>query len=172
MVQSAPRELTLDESRMVVEPYFDEVKGHFVDYGLDRVARVRLECAGWVHDTERHYAACETTGRFIVVAPEFADLPEQTILAILAHEFGHAADYCYPGEFSLTRDGVVRRQLERHSEKQVRAWLSGWQSRDDHAVEVTADRIAEQVMQMPIGYCGPCLLQCFDAGIRRPVNLR
>lgn len=160
------------EALVVLEAYFKVVQDQFVAYGLDRCARTRLKCASWIHDTERHFAACTHDGLQIYVAPELADLPEPTVLAIFAHEFGHASDFLYPAEFARAARGPVRRDFGAVSEKQVRAWVSGWKARDDDAVEVAADNIAELVLGMPIGYHGPCQLQCFNQGVPRPVGLR
>lgn len=52
------------------------------------------------------------------------------------------------------------------------ARLQAWMNRDPDTVEFTADAIAEHVTGRKIGYCGPCLLQCFDRGRRRPRGLR
>ena len=144
----------------------------FVEFGLARCNEVKLWCASWIHDTERHFAACTHDGDEIYCAPEMADLPEGVVLAIFAHEFGHAVDFLYPAQFGLGRDGVVRRNFERVSDKQVRAWTRGWRARDDDAVERTADAIAQHVLGTTIGYCGPCQLQCFNQGVRRPAGLR
>lgn len=165
--------IQIEESLVVLEPYFVVVQQNFCDYGLERCARVKLWCAPWVHDTERHFAACTEDGQSIYAAPELADLPENTVLAIMAHEFGHATDFLYPAEFAMGQEGAaVRRPLERSSDKQVRQWLNGWKSRDDDQVEMSADAIAELVLGMPIGYRGPCQLQCFNCGSGRPAGLR
>lgn len=164
--------LDTEEALVVVEPYFEEVQDKFVDFGLERCRRTRLYCAPWVHDSPRHFAACEEDGLRIFVAPELADLPDTTVMAILGHEFGHATDFLYPAQFALGRGGIHRRDFDQVSEKQVRSWLTGWQHRGADAVEVTADKIAEHVLEIPIGYTGPCELQCFNAGHARPVGLR
>jgi hypothetical protein len=109
----------------------------------------------------------------LIVAPEMADLPSETVLAILAHELGHAVDFLYPGEFALGKDRkVMRRDLDGVDDQQRQRWVRGWQKRDDDAVEFTADGIAELVYGIPIGYCGPCKIQCFDRGQARPAGLR
>jgi hypothetical protein len=166
------RPLPPDEALVVVEPYFEAVREQFVEYGLDKCARTRLVCAPWVHDSPRHFAACSEDGRTIYVAPEVADLPDNTVMAILGHEFGHATDFAYPARFALGRDGVVQRDFDSVSEKQVRAWLTGWQRRGRDVEEVTADKIAEEVLNIPIGYSGPCELQSFNVGHPRPMGLR
>lgn len=166
-------DLSVDEALVVLEPYFQVMQAEFVSFGLERCKTTRLVCAPWVHDTERHFAACTDDGRDIYAAPELADLPENTVLAIMAHELGHATDFLYPAEWALGRDGAERRKLDQVSEKQLRAWLTGWKSRDSDQVEFTADAIAEKVLGMPIGYRGPCQLQCFNCGeAGRPAGLR
>lgn len=157
---------------VVLEPYFLVVQEQFVDAGFDRCARTTLVCAPWVHDSPRHFAACEETGHRIFAAPELADLPDTTVIAIFAHELGHAVDFAYPATFALGREGIQRRDFSSVSEKQVRAWMSGWNARDADAVEVTADKIAESVLGVPIGYSGPCELQSFGRGHARPQGLR
>lgn len=164
--------LSSDEALVVIEPYFLAVREQFVRFGLHRCARTQLRCASWVHDSPRHFAACEEDGRRIFVAPALADLPDTTLMAIVGHEFGHATDFLYPAQFALARDGVQQRNFDDVSEKQVRAWLTGWQRRSADVVEVTADKIAEYVLGIPIGYTGPCQLQSFNAGVPRPAGLR
>lgn len=159
------------EAQVVIEPYFAAVQQQFVEFGLDRCKKTRLVCAPWVHDSPRHFGACAEDGQRIYVAPEMADLPDTTVLAILSHEFGHAIDFLYPAQFALGREGLQQRNFERVSDKQFRAWLSGWQGRDRDIVEVTADAIAEHVLEAPIGYSGPCELQSFE-GPARPLGLR
>lgn len=132
-----------------------------------------MKCAPWIHDSPRHFAACTDDGLQIYAAPELADLPDNVVLAIFAHEFGHATDFLYPAEFARGRDGAYRRDFGNVSERQVRAWITGWNNRDADAIEFAADAIAELVLGMPIGYQGPCQLQCFNCGEgRRPVGLR
>ena len=172
MSAAALEVLPTEEALVVLEPYFISVQERFVAQGLERCARTRLWCAEWIHDTERHFAACSDDGLNIYAAPELADLPDNTVLAILAHEFGHSADFLYPAQFVRGRQGTTRRNFEAVSDKQVRAWMKGWRGRDDDAVEFAADHIAEYVLGVPIGYTGPCMLQCFNRGTARPAGLR
>jgi len=128
-----------------------------------------------VHDSPRHFAACDESGRTILCAPEMAELPEQVIIAIFGHELGHAVDFLYPGEWVLGADGEPARRRTREQtadDAQWERWLRAWQTRDDDVVELTADAIAHHVVGARIGYVGPCLLQCFDRGEARPVGLR
>lgn len=161
-----------DEAIVVLEAYFEVIREQFVDFGLERCKKPRLKCADWIHDTDRHFAACTEDGLEIYAAPELADLPDTTVLAIFAHEFGHASDFLYPAEFARGRSGPIRRDFRSVSDKQVRSWISGWRGRDTYAIEAAADNIAELVIGMPIGYHGPCQLQGFNRGVPRPPELR
>jgi hypothetical protein len=170
------RPLSAPEAYVVLEPYYEAVRERFVAEGFERCRHVTLEIAPWVHDSERHFAATAPWGKLIVAAPELADLPDDSVLAILGHEFGHATDFLYPGDFVFRRDAIVRlappdpedkRQLQAHT-----ARMRFWKERDDDLVERTADAIGEGVLGRQIGYCGPCRIQCFDRGCRRPDGLR
>lgn len=167
-----PTPLTTDEALSVVEPYFEEMRRLYLDAGLRRVAETKLYCAPWMHDTPRHFAGCRDDGKVIVFAPELADQDEAVVAGILAHELGHAADFLYPGEFALRGREVVRRAREAAGDEQWQRWVRGWQGRDDDAVELTADGIAEWVTGARIGYSGPCHLQVFNRGVARPMGLR
>lgn len=172
--------LTEEEAYAVIEPYFIAVRDVFVSAGAKRARKVRLEVARWVHDSPRHFAATEDTGRIVVVAPEFAELPEDTVRAILSHEFGHATDFLYPGDYVLVDDGELVLQprpgdrLDDDRAKQAAVARSvRWEHRDKDTVERTADAIAEHFTGMRIGYAGPCELQSFERGKRpRPKGLR
>lgn len=178
-------DLTCDEALAVLDPFFIAVREVFVAYemrwsGSSRMRRVRIECAPWVHDTPRHFAGATEDGRCVLVTPELAELPEPTVAAILAHEFGHAMDFAYPGVFKWTPDGIVRPRpaavLKNTEDKRlVQAAVANarqWRDRDTDTVERTADAVAEHVTGRAIGYTGPCLLQTLDAGMPRPAGLR
>jgi hypothetical protein len=165
--------LSVEEAEAVLEPYFLAVQEVFVGNGATKCKRVKLEIAPWIHDSPRHFAATEETGKAMVVSPEFAELPEETVIAILSHEFGHAVDFLYPGEYLLVDDGELVRmpavppgKLERKGEQAHLARSRAWEKRDKDTVERTADAIAERFTGHLIGYCGPCELQCFDRGHR------
>lgn len=172
MSEPALAPLPVEEALVVLEAYYTTIQEKFVSAGLTRCARTRLWCADWIHDTPRHFAACTDDGLNIYAAAELADLPDSTVLAILAHEFGHATDFLYPAEFARGRSGTERRDFQSVSDKQVRSWVSGWRRRDADSVEFAADHIAEYVLGIPIGYAGPCMLQCFNRGTARPAGLR
>jgi len=165
---------SVEEAEAVIEPYFFVAREIFVLAGLPLCKKVTLEVAPWIHDSPRHFAACEDTGRRIIVAPEMAELPEPVLAAIMAHEFGHATDFLYPTEFVLVDDGelvrlptVPGKLVNKKAEQANLARRNAWERRDADSVERTADAIAEAMTGHTIGYCGPCELQCFDRG-RRP----
>lgn len=172
--RSLTTDLSAQEARLILEPYFFAAQEKFVEFGLRKVKSVRLTCDARMHDTARHFAGTETSGRVIKLAPELAEVDESLVTGIIWHEFGHATDFLYPGEFVLGRDSetVVQRELDRADERQRGRWLSMWQKRDDYVVEKTADLIAGLVWGSPIGYVGPCMLETFDGGVPRPVELR
>ena len=154
------------EARVILEPYFEELQERFAEAGLKRVLRTKLRCVSHVHDAPRHFAGCMEDGTIIYAAPQMIELPEETVMGILAHELGHAADFLYPGEFVLRGERIVRMEADRHR-------MKGWRRRDADTVELSADFIAEAVLEVPIGYRGPCQLQSIGAGgVRRPLGLR
>lgn len=163
-------ELSTDEAHAIIEPYFTAVVERYLSAGFD-LSRTRLKCDPKMHDSPRHFAACREDGLLILVAPELADLNYDMVLGILAHECGHATDFLYPGEFVLEGRGALRRDRDAETDKQWRKFLNAWKQRDDDAVELTADAIAESVLGVPIGYRGPCMLQSFE-GVPRPIGLR
>lgn len=182
-------DLGCDAAYLILEPYFDEVRAVFVAhertrYGSSRLQHTRLECDALVHSEAgeidgcalpRHFAGCSEDGRLIIAAPELAELPEQTVVAIFAHEFGHALDFAHPARWAMEDGVLVERELPKPSDKRRRqirlAAVNQWRARDDYTVEITADQLAEMVMGRPIGYTGPCWLQSFG-GVRRPEGLR
>ncbi len=169
-------DLTLDEAFVVIEPYFEAVRERYVATGLDRCSRVRLFCAGHLHDTPRHFAACRDDGLIIMVAPELAaaEIMEDTILAVMAHELGHATDFLYPGEFAFGGDDApaIRRDSDSMKRKHWLSWQRSWEERDDDLVERTADAISHYALGFRYGYAGPCMLQSFDSARARPYGLR
>lgn len=153
------------EARLILEPYFEELKERYLDAGLDLLKRTKLRCAWDLHDTPRHFAGCLQDGTVIYAAPQMVELHEDTVMGILAHELGHAADFLYPGEFVLRGDHVIRT----HPDDQR---LRGWRKRDADTVEIVADLIAGKVLGVPLGYRGPCMLQSLSGGVPRPKGLR
>ncbi|MES2403749.1 MAG: hypothetical protein V4567_05335 [Pseudomonadota bacterium] len=161
------------EAYVVLEPYFEVIREDYMKQGFIKCKRTRLFIAPAMHDSPRHFGACKDDGSAILLAPELADVPDTVMLAIMAHEFGHATDFLYPGEFVLDHGGpAARRPKSDIDPKQWSKWLKAWHQRDDDVVELTADAIAERVMGVPYGYQGPCLIQSFDAVRARPMGLR
>jgi hypothetical protein len=159
-------ELSPREARLVLEPYYEALQERYAEAGLERVQDTKLRCSPELHDTPRHFAGCQTDGAVIYVAPQLVELPESTVMGILAHELGHAADFLYPAEFLLRGDQVVLVEPDKYRRK-------GWKQRDDDTVELVADAIAELVLDTQIGYRGPCQLQNLGVGgVRRPKGLR
>lgn len=166
-------DLSVDDAFLVLEPYFTAMQEVFLEAGLTHVERTKLYCAPWAHDTPRHFGACRDDGLAIIVAPELAELPEPTVVAIFGHELGHAVDYLYPAEFVRGRDQLMQRRARSDGEDlQWARWVKAWAARDADVVEQTADGIAEFVTGARIGYLGPCQLQCFNRGQARPQGLR
>ena len=158
----------------MLRPYFVVVQEMFVKAGLTAVRRVRLVCSSEMHDRPRHFAGTTEDGLEIHVAPVMAEIDEQAVLGITAHEFGHATDFLYPGEFVVGKgeERIVRRVRDEVPDKQWLRWQRAWQGRSPDVVEKTADLIAASVWGSPIGYVGPCLLQSFEGGVPRPLGLR
>jgi hypothetical protein len=172
-------EISNEEAHAILEPYFIVARRLFTEYcegiGLgDAVKSTKFECRPEIHDSERHYAATTLDGRKVLVAPELAELPEDTVAAIFAHEFGHVLDHLYPACFVCVEDELVflgEVPEGEHSDQTRLARMKQWEGRDDHIVEVTADQIAEQVTGSRIGYSGPCMLQGLNRGVRRPKHV-
>jgi hypothetical protein len=166
-------DLSVHDAFLVLEPYFAAMQEVFRESGLVEVERTKLYCAPWIHDTPRHFAACRDDGLAIIVAPELAELPEPTVVAIFGHELGHAVDYLYPAQFVLGKErDVLRRARADGEDLQWARWVKAWEKRDTDVVEQTADGIAELVTGARIGYLGPCQLQSFNRGQARPQGLR
>lgn len=170
--------LDLDQmAGFVISPSFDAVRDVFDDAcsrlpGAQLVTEVRLTINPDRHDTARHFAACATNGRRIEIAPEAADLPIETLTAILAHELGHAHDFLNPGRWEFHgRDRPAQWVPETASADRRKAAQRRWLNRDDDEIEFWADAIAFAITGKKIGYCGPCLIQCFG-GVERPAGLR
>lgn len=154
------------EALELIEPYFEVLRDEYFAPRLPRVRRARLECNPKQHNTPRHFASAFDDGSLVRVGPEFPQLGQDRVTAILAHELGHIADFQYPGRFVL--EGRHLRDFGRAT-----STMQQWRElRDRDTVEITADLIAEQVMQARIGYSGPCLLQSFRGGQPRPLGLR
>jgi hypothetical protein len=165
--------VTPDEALLILEPYFLVMQEVFVEAGLADASRVKLYVAPSMHDTARHFAGTRDDGLVMMLAPEMVELPENTVAAIMAHEFGHAVDFLYPGEFVLGPNRVAaKRDRASFTDEQWIKWIKDWEKRDDDVIEFVADAVAELVTGRRIGYVGPCKLQAFDRGKARPQGLR
>jgi hypothetical protein len=170
-----------DEAFLITDAYFIAVRERFEEkehelFGAGKTARVRLEVESSWHGMPRAFAGCSETGQLIVVAPEIVELPPATVAGILAHEFGHALDFLYPGVFLLNDDrelagGAMPTADDKPSARERTARMRRWSSRTSDEVEFTADAVARAVMGQHIGYTGPCLLQTLKRGVRRPAGL-
>lgn len=173
-------------ARAILEPYFVAVREEFLTFCLAQklgteIRKTKFECRSEVRDSERHFAATTTDGRLVVAAPDLADLPEDTVGAILAHEFGHVVDHLYPGRFLVAeeegeliffKDEISYNPKDERTAQVRVARMRQWEARSDHEVELTADLIVEQVLGHRVGYSGLCMLQGFNRGVRRPKELR
>ena len=173
--------LSNEEAHAVLEPYFFVARRLFTEYcegvGLgDAVRKTKFECREDIHDTDRHFAATTLDGRKVLAAPELADLSEDIVAAIFAHEFGHVLDHLYPtcfvcAEEELVFVGLVPEEGDARADQTRLARMRQWEAREDHVIEVTADLIAEQVTGSRIGYSGACMLQGLNRGVVRPKDL-
>jgi hypothetical protein len=168
-------------AREILAPHFDAVKDVYAAFcpepghaPLARAAETKFVIDPKQHDTERHFAACRDDGLKMIFAPQIVDLPVDTLVAILAHEFGHALDFLYPGHWVTPPrgPGLAVWIGDPSATKQGRAWRKLWEDRDTDRVEWAADGIAQAVTGKKLGYCGPCMLQCFAGGVERPEGLR
>ncbi len=151
------------------------MRRRYVGQGLDKIKRTKVVVTTQARDDGRHFAFCRTDGGLIGLAPEMIALPPATCLGIIAHEFGHAVDYLYPGAFCVASNGRVLGGLAgaRSNQSVPNARYRLWLARDYDAVERTADAVAEKVLGVKIGYAGPCMLETINAGVRpRPPGLR
>jgi hypothetical protein len=151
----------------------EDVRAIFIAFGLRRVRRTNVvvtkEGFDWNHGG-RHVASTRADGLDMHLSPDLARLDPATRTAILAHEWGHAADFLYPGRW--LDDGNEERSLAK------------WRRRNRDEIEAAADQIAEGVTGRPIYYAGPRTVQTLSpapfrcpgglcAPIRpRPVGLR
>lgn len=159
----------------ILEPYVDAIYTEFLSFGLTKLRGISIRITEEAHNGGRNFAACEDTGRLILLSPQMVLLPPETAAGIIAHEFGHAADYAYPAQWAKTAKGeaVLLDISRRGGETLTSDWIADWRDRSPDHVERTADQIAETVLGMKIGYAGPCMLQTLGRGISpRPRGLR
>ncbi len=166
-------DLTDAQAFQLLEPLFEATREIFEGAGLKAVRRVRLQVDRKMHDTARHFGGTRDDGLLILLAPELIELPPENTTAIIAHEFGHATDFLYPGEFVLGPERVARRRARDSFEAEHWAkCVRDWERRDDDVIEYVADAVAEMVTGRQIGYTGSCRLQTYDRGRARPAGLR
>lgn len=187
----------------VLQPHFDAVRDEFARFevtpgvSLSKLRRVQYVITSEARNSDRHFAATLDTGMSMVFAPQIVDLPVETLVAILVHEFGHAADFAYPACWTWPKSSPgVATWVGAYDEHRAAAWRfvfgkakarsrSGgddrapsenwafaWNRRNRDQIEWAADAIASAVTGQAIGYCGPCMLQCFNGGMPRPAALR
>lgn len=176
-------EVDVDLAREILRPHWDAMRdayAEFVPPGADgplvRVMEVRFDIDPEQHDSVRHFAACRDDGLHMVFAPQIVtELPVENIVAVLAHEFGHALDFLYPAHWRMPDHGPGKAEWigQPEATKWGRHWARKWASRTRDQVEWAADGIAEAVTGQHITYVGERLLQSFGCvGIERPAGLR
>jgi hypothetical protein len=165
-------------------PHFDATRDVFASFQpapddlpgmcLEELQRTRMVVDSAVHDSERHYGRCRDDGLLIEIAPEATQLPFEQLIAMLAHEMGHAADFLYPGCWVNTGEAEGESVWIGHLKtKPARVWRNTlWHERSDDHIEWDADAIAYTVTGLRMGYCGHCMVQCFSGGKARPEGLR
>ncbi len=162
----------------IITPYFDAVRDSFVWFSpepgvsLSKLSKTGFLIEPAIHDSERHFAACRDDGGLIVFAPGIVDLSEENVIAMIAHEFGHAADFAYPGSWVTSEDPTKPAiWIGSRNDKQAMRWRKFWMGRNKDQQEMAADSIVKTVTGRTIGYCGSLQIQCFT-GIPRPAGLR
>lgn len=166
-----------DVAYAIIEPHFDAIRDIFLERALDdtgrrlkRLSDTKLVVSEEVRTSPRHFAACRDDGLLVVVAPDATELDFETLVALLCHELGHAADFLYPARWLGQRGGKATWLGDdtRHMGRIRQAWAD----RNADQVEWDADSIAFAVTGKPIRYCGACMIQCFAGGVARPAGLR
>ncbi len=159
----------------LLRPFVEQIRRLYLRQGLDKVKGTRWRVTPDARDGGRHFAFCRTDGGELGFAPEMILLPTATARGIIAHEFGHAADYLYPAQFLPGPGGRLYpvRTGQRSNDGVPPARYNAWVRRGYDEIERAADAIAEGVLGERIGYAGPCHLETIGAGVRpRPKGLR
>lgn len=160
----------------MAEPYWDEVVESFKSAGFAEPSHVsRIVFTDEVRDSCRHFAAMRMDGKLLYLSPEIVEMPEETILGIMAHEAGHAVDLQNPGIYWFRRQALlVSEPLDRLTSRELKKLMDAWHDRSDEEVERVADALAEQAMGLRMGYVGKpgCLVQALGRGKKRPPGLR
>jgi len=165
-----------DVAFAIIEPHFDAIRDIFVDHSVEanrrlkRIGETKFVVSEEVRTSPRHFAGCRDDGLLIKVAPDAADLDLETLVAILCHELGHAADFLYPGRW-LGQRGERAAWLPEGT-KHMGRLRRDWAERSSDQVEWDADSIAFAITGKQVEYCGPCMIQCFGGGESRPAGLR
>jgi len=156
----------------ILEPHFDAVRDTYVAYSpapgvkLWKMRHVHFVIDDSIRDKDRHYAACRDDGKIQMYASAFVnDLELEQMVAIMAHEFGHAADFAYPGQWVTInpgQDDMKAVWVGMGKSRQAKQWREHhWHRRSADEIEWTADAIAEAVTGQKMHYCGKCVLECF-----------
>lgn len=194
-----------DTSNQALEPilaeralraYWDRIVQEFDKKGYLEPGRARMEIDSAWHDSCRHYAAMDSNGSALFVAPEILDLPPENIFGVLGHEAGHLVDFANPGRywFRPATAVVVRTGskcvsvadvppstkqdvlffFEKLPQKNLNKHMNEWHHRTKDETERLADAIASIVLEASIGYTGSshCLIEAINKGISRPRGLR
>jgi hypothetical protein len=164
----------------VLLPHFDAVRDVFAAYcpepgvALTKATKVRFVVDDDVRDSERHFAATSEDGLQQFYASDVIDQDEETLAAIIAHEFGHSLDFLYPCRWIPSSPSGPGKAIwiDDTTTKPARMWRNLWAGRGRDQVEWAADGIAHTILGRPIVYCGDCVVQCFRGGIARPAGLR
>jgi len=174
--------MELEIAREIVRPHWDAVRDIYLAYAPPGESEVLVKIAGIDfdidpsrHDSVRHFAACRDDGLHMVFAPQIVDLPTENLVAVLAHEFGHAADFLYPAHWRMPDHGPGKAEWIGSPEatKWGRHWAKKWATRTRDQIEWAADGIAEAVTGTHLTYGGPLMIQCLSGtGIERPAGLR
>lgn len=165
----------------IILPHFRAVQDIFSVFRpepkttLKRLEKTKFVIDPEIHNTKRHFAATRDDGLLMLFAPEIVNLPTETLVAILSHEFGHAADFIYPSRWYTPSGGPTLATWiaeEGVDGRSFRIWSRLWEKRNRDQVEWAADGIVEAVTGHKLTYCGDCMLQCFGGGEERPAGLR
>lgn len=173
--------LSHESTALVIKPYFDAARDVFSSceiepgFTLSRLAKVKFIVDPKIHNKPRHFAATMDDGLLMMFAPQFVELPVETLVAIITHEFGHAADFVYPARWYTPSNGPSKASWIESGGVDTRAfrlWTKLWEDRGRDQVEWAADGIAQAVTGKHLVYGGDCMLQRFSQGVERPKGLR
>lgn len=170
-----------EEAYVILSPHFRAVADIVSSYSADgtkltELSKVKFIVDSKVHDSQRHFAMTAENGRTMWFAPGIVHLALDTMVAIICHEFGHAADFLYPARWvSKPRPGDRARWLDDDlvGTTEAKRWQNQWLNRTRDQVEWAADAIAWELTDNKIEYGGPLELQCLGrCGEPRRAGLR